>query len=83
GVALIPTYTDKGNALVPVAILALVLLIYGFFFPRRADWVGEVGVIDTRAGSAPGTGVAGVAEGGSGDAAVADLATRRSRRLDR
>ncbi len=43
GVALIPTYTDQGNALVPLAILALALLLYGFFFPRRGDWEDELG----------------------------------------
>ena len=83
GVALIPTYTDKGTALVPVAILALVLLIYGFFFPRRADWVSEEGVIDGGGpgpSAARGAGVAGVAGGGGEGAAVADLASRRSRR---
>ena len=42
GVALIPTYTDQGNALVPVLILALALLLYGLFFPRRGDWEAEV-----------------------------------------
>jgi UDP-GlcNAc:undecaprenyl-phosphate GlcNAc-1-phosphate transferase len=86
GVALIPTYTDKGNALVPVAILALVLLIYGFFFPRRADWVAEEGVLEVGS-PAPvavgGAGVADVAEGERGGAAVADLATRRTRRRPR
>ena len=42
GVALIPTYTDQGNALVPLVIFALALLLYGFFFPRRGDWEYEL-----------------------------------------
>jgi UDP-GlcNAc:undecaprenyl-phosphate GlcNAc-1-phosphate transferase len=75
GVALIPTYTDKGNALVPVAILALVLLMYGFFFPRRADWADAVAIID--ADGADGAPVEDVAEE---PVPVADLSTRRARR---
>ena len=42
GVALIPTYTDQGNALVPLVIFALALLLYGLFFPRRGDWEDEL-----------------------------------------
>lgn len=83
GVALVPTYTDKGNALVPIAILALVLLMYGFFFPRRADWADAVAVIDAEGpGARPttGAGVGDVAGEGSETAAVADLSTRRARR---
>ncbi len=86
GVALIPTYTDKGNALVPVAILALVLLMYGFFFPRRADWADAVAVIEAegpRTGGTAGAGVGDVADEGSGAAAVADLSSRRARRPER
>ena len=82
GVALIPTYTDKGNALVPVAILALVLLMYGFFFPRRADWAAEEDAVETGTAmaAAAGAGVVDVADEGSGPAAVADLSSRRARR---
>jgi UDP-GlcNAc:undecaprenyl-phosphate GlcNAc-1-phosphate transferase len=37
GLALIPTYTKQANALVPVGILALALLLYVFFFPGRKE----------------------------------------------
>ena len=39
GLALIPTYTSQGNAnaLVPVGLLALALLLYVFFFPGRKE----------------------------------------------
>jgi UDP-GlcNAc:undecaprenyl-phosphate GlcNAc-1-phosphate transferase len=41
GVALLPVYTDRGNALVPFVIAALALLLYAFFHPgvrsARAD----------------------------------------------
>jgi UDP-GlcNAc:undecaprenyl-phosphate GlcNAc-1-phosphate transferase len=31
--ALVPTYTNRGNALVPIALLALALLLYSYFHP--------------------------------------------------
>ena len=37
GLALIPVYTDEGNALVPVGVMALALLLYAFFFPGRKE----------------------------------------------
>jgi UDP-GlcNAc:undecaprenyl-phosphate GlcNAc-1-phosphate transferase len=41
GVALIPTYTNRGNALVPLALAALALLLFTYFHPglrtRRAN----------------------------------------------
>jgi len=37
GLALIPAYTDKGNALVPVGIMALALLLYALFFPGKKE----------------------------------------------
>jgi UDP-GlcNAc:undecaprenyl-phosphate GlcNAc-1-phosphate transferase len=36
-VVLWPTYTDKGNALVPLALVAAALLLYAFFHPGRRD----------------------------------------------
>ncbi len=43
GLALIPAYTKEGNALVPVGVMALALLLYAFFFPgkREAQSGGE------------------------------------------
>lgn len=38
GMVLIPTYTNHGNALVPVGVAALGLLLYAYFHPgRRSD----------------------------------------------
>ena len=37
GLALIPAYTDEGNALVPVGVMALALLLYAFFFPGKRE----------------------------------------------
>jgi UDP-GlcNAc:undecaprenyl-phosphate GlcNAc-1-phosphate transferase len=37
GLALLPAYTNEGNALVPVGILALALLLYVFFFPGKKE----------------------------------------------
>jgi UDP-GlcNAc:undecaprenyl-phosphate GlcNAc-1-phosphate transferase len=35
--ALIPTYTNRGNALVPLALAALALLLFTYFHPGRGD----------------------------------------------
>jgi hypothetical protein len=38
--ALIPTYTNRGNALVPIALAGLALLLFTYFHPgirRRGD----------------------------------------------
>ena len=35
--ALIPTYTNRGNALVPIALAALALLLFTYFHPGRGD----------------------------------------------
>ncbi len=35
GLVLIPTYTKRGNAFVPIGVLALGLILYAFFFPGR------------------------------------------------
>ena len=37
GLALLPTYTNEGNALVPFGVMALALLLYALFFPGRHD----------------------------------------------
>ncbi|MGZ4678402.1 MAG: hypothetical protein ACXV8Y_17870, partial [Acidimicrobiia bacterium] len=37
GLALIPAYTDQGNALVPVGLMALALLLYALFFPGKRE----------------------------------------------
>lgn len=65
GVALVPAYTNEGNALVPFALFGLALALYAFFAPGR-DGTAE----------APDTGVAadGTAEGGAG---VIELDARR------
>ncbi len=35
GLALIPAYTNEGNALVPFGVMALALLLYAFFYPGK------------------------------------------------
>ena len=35
--ALIPTYTNRGNALVPIALAGLALLLFTYFHPGRVD----------------------------------------------
>jgi len=59
--ALVPTYTNRGNALVPIAIAALALLLYSYFHPgvvavrrvgraaRDEEPTEEVAVVDDRA----------------------------------
>jgi len=37
GLALVPAYTNEGNALVPFGVMALALLLYALFFPGRHD----------------------------------------------
>ena len=37
GLVLIPVYTREGNALVPIGIMALALLLYAFFFPGKKE----------------------------------------------
>jgi UDP-GlcNAc:undecaprenyl-phosphate GlcNAc-1-phosphate transferase len=41
GAALLPVYTDQGNALVPFAIAALALLLYAFFHPGVRETRGR------------------------------------------
>ena len=49
--ALVPTYTGRGNALVPVALVALALLLYVYFHPgvrgrARPSRAANAGVIE-------------------------------------
>lgn len=37
GLALVPAYTRQGNALVPIGVMALALLLYAFFFPGKRE----------------------------------------------
>lgn len=37
GLALIPTYTEQANALVPIGVFALALLLYAFFYPGKKE----------------------------------------------
>ena len=46
--ALIPTYTNRGNSLVPLALAALALLLFTYFHPRlrrRDDDEDAVGAL--------------------------------------
>ena len=94
--ALVPTYTNRGNALVPVALVALALLLYSYFHPgvvaarrtgreaRRAAAVGAGGSGDGDGVTAPVPGAP--VTGGEAPATVAevvDLETRRRAAGDR
>jgi UDP-GlcNAc:undecaprenyl-phosphate GlcNAc-1-phosphate transferase len=68
-IVLLPTFTDRGNSLVPLAVLTLALLLYIYFHP---------GVRSARAAEAPGE------TGEDDDAAeVVDLEPRRAARRGR
>jgi UDP-GlcNAc:undecaprenyl-phosphate GlcNAc-1-phosphate transferase len=42
GLALLPAFTNEGNAFVPVGVLALALLLYALFFPGRHEPPAEL-----------------------------------------
>jgi UDP-GlcNAc:undecaprenyl-phosphate GlcNAc-1-phosphate transferase len=44
--ALIPTYTNRGNALVPIALAALALLLFTYFHPGLRSGDGDEGLAD-------------------------------------
>jgi UDP-GlcNAc:undecaprenyl-phosphate GlcNAc-1-phosphate transferase len=52
--ALIPTYTNRGNALVPLALAALALLLFTYFHPGRGDGDGLPEDADDAAPVGPG-----------------------------
>ncbi len=72
GLALIPAYAGEGNALVPIGVLALALLLYVFFFPgkREAQAVAAEEELAT---------VAALADDASPPGDVIDLEARRRR----
>jgi UDP-GlcNAc:undecaprenyl-phosphate GlcNAc-1-phosphate transferase len=88
--ALLPTYTNRGNALVPIALGALALLLYSYFHPGVVE-VRRVGRADRAAarGEDPTEEVAVVAAADESDdsdgptAEVVDLETRRRAAGDR
>lgn len=45
-VVLWPTYTNRGNALVPLAVVALALLLYVFFHPGRREAREELAALE-------------------------------------
>jgi UDP-N-acetylmuramyl pentapeptide phosphotransferase/UDP-N-acetylglucosamine-1-phosphate transferase len=67
GLALIPVYTDEGNALVPVGVMALALLLFAFFFPGKKE--AQAVVAEDAAAAAA----------GADQAEVIDLEARRRR----
>jgi UDP-GlcNAc:undecaprenyl-phosphate GlcNAc-1-phosphate transferase len=67
GLALLPAFTNEGNALVPVGVLALALLLYALFFPGRHEVPGEL---------EPGAAPEGAPEAEAGGRVV-DLESRR------
>jgi len=77
--ALVPTYTNRGNSLVPIAVAALALLLYSYFHPgvvevrrqaREEEPTEEVPVVDATPDEASG-------------AEVVDLDSRRRAAGDR
>ncbi len=76
--ALVPTYTNRGNALVPIAIAALALLLYSYFHPGVVEVrrEGRAARDDAPAEEAP------VADDGAGhdDGPTADVVDLESRR---
>lgn len=62
GLALLPAYTNEGNALVPFGVMALALLLYAFFYPGKKEAIAllreeeEADRVE-RAAEAAGTGV--------------------------
>lgn len=81
GLALIPLYTNQGNAYVPIGLAALALGLYAFFHPgRRAARDARA---EESAHPPGGTGDDGGAESGdgpeTGTSPVADLGARRRR----
>jgi UDP-GlcNAc:undecaprenyl-phosphate GlcNAc-1-phosphate transferase len=66
GLALLPAFTNEGNAFVPVGVLALALLLYALFFPGRHDVPVDVEVEPAPAGA-----------GSPPEGQVVDLESRR------
>jgi UDP-GlcNAc:undecaprenyl-phosphate GlcNAc-1-phosphate transferase len=67
GLALVPAFTNEGNALVPIGVLALALLLYALFFPGRHDVPGEPD-LEVEPAPSPAAGA---------DSRVVDLESRR------
>jgi UDP-GlcNAc:undecaprenyl-phosphate GlcNAc-1-phosphate transferase len=84
-IALVPAYTNRGNAWVPFAVLGLALLLYVFFFPGRKQAQQLVAEEEEAARAQPAAGAhppdAGAAEAASAAASdtVVDLESRRRR----
>ena len=82
GVALLPLYTNRGNAMVPFALAAVVLVLYILFHPGVRSARGQA----VRARHPAGALNRGEGEDGDGDEAVealvsvVDLAQRRAKR---
>ena len=79
---LIPTYTNRGNSLVPIALAALALLLFTYFHPglrRSDDEVDDETDGDEGGGDAERATAAGVSPAAASDAmkTVVDLADRR------
>lgn len=83
GIALLPTYTQRGNALVPFALAALALVLYILFHPgvrsarERAVRARHPSAVFMDSGGAPDTSTA---PGAPTDVPVVDLDARRRRR---
>jgi UDP-GlcNAc:undecaprenyl-phosphate GlcNAc-1-phosphate transferase len=70
GVALLPLYTNRGNAMVPFALAAVVLVLYILFHPGVRSARGQAG----RAGRARHPAASLTLDGDTGDAEAAEAA---------
>jgi UDP-GlcNAc:undecaprenyl-phosphate GlcNAc-1-phosphate transferase len=78
--ALIPTYTNRGNSLVPLALAGLALLLFTYFHPglrARTEQPDDVGAERAPAGRVPRPAASDAAEGDAQGAELVDLADRR------
>lgn len=72
GLVLVPTFTGEGNALVPFGVVALALLLFGYFNPGRK--AGPVdGARETETDEPP------VSAGAGGSSSVVDIDAHRRR----
>ncbi len=78
GMALLPMYTNEGNAYVPIGVLALALLLYAFFHPGRRS-AREQAAEDEGGRTGPDADAIDLGAGAEADAVV-DLAPRRQAR---
>ncbi|MFM8305306.1 MAG: undecaprenyl/decaprenyl-phosphate alpha-N-acetylglucosaminyl 1-phosphate transferase, partial [Actinomycetota bacterium] len=83
--ALLPTYTNRGNALVPIVFAALALLLYSYFHPgvvevRRVGRVDRAARADRAAPPPEPAGTAGAEAAGAATGPTAEVVDLEARR---